>query len=823
MKRRESMSFWLAIVLVLGACLIAKGAIAASFSPNTWVKMNATGDGPQTDYPAGLPGGRAWLRVSYDSTLQKIVLFGGSSSTYMSDLWTYSLSENVWRIQRPHPDLTGPCRRDNHSLLYDPVRHVHWLLYGASYDDTQPGCSSGFNAALSREGQWTYDAATNNWTKITDGSGPLHKRLAPATTYDSVRQVFLEFGGQAVGANVNTTYTINPATHAVTQLNPAAAPPGRYNVQNAMVYDAAHDVFVLFGGRGTSGTVIGDTWMFNPSTQNWTQGTPAVSPPPRELHAMVYDSVNQAVILHGGRDANGGALNDTWVYDVGQNRWTQLSTGGTPPALFHHSAVYDPVNRVMIVVPGTQSNDTWVFAYQPGVAPPPTPSMAATPVPTTPAVNATQTPGLLPTNPSTPVGTVPPPATVPPGARINIPLKTFVVRQLPGFGKGPFGSIKHARITLNPLNGRLYVASGDWVGPCTGAQCNGVTPLGSYRNEQWSYGVASDTWVRETDYCQYPNPQPQRPDFNGWAWDSLRRVFWLHGGYQDIDNPNYCTQTAQTRNQLMWFDPATKLWAGPAGRTPLTSLSGVSIGLVTYAQYDAVNDTLMWLAYDGARSCMLRYKIATNTWTKTRFNTGDAAADDARLGEQFSAYDDVNRVIYTLEDQTANHPGIRRLYKVNLALIDSNPSAALTWESVPSNIRVFHDHERIAWDSVNNVILYPFHGGQGWDPRQFQMSVWHPGNPGTWEVVADPVNGVPVVTEPPDHCATPEAAACVAGGNPASAGQACCLVRGNQVAFDPLQNVLVLYGGSEPTSIYLYLFRYGNGSAPSKPSAPQLL
>jgi hypothetical protein len=776
------------MLCVLAGCWVlqtsaAMGANLSAVPANSWVQMNATGDGSASQYgQQGLPGGRAWQQVSYDSAFQGIVLFGGSGATYMSDTWTYRPTDNVWHIQKPHPDLNGPCRRDNHNLVYDPIGHLHWLFYGMAYDDLQPGCSTGFDAALGREGIWTYNSATNTWTKVQNATGALHRKLAAGMAYNPNTRSFLEFGGQVTGNNTNTTFVFDPAARTWTQLYPSTSPPGRVNIEGGLLFDQAHGVFVLFGGRTTQNA--NDTWIFDPTAQNWIQKTPPVSPPPRDLHAMVYDPTHHVVVLHGGRDLNGNPLNDTWVYDVGTNTWTQLSPSGNPPAIFHHSMVYDPVNQLIVLVPGTQSNDTWVFAYQPGSAPGPSP-------------------------------TVPPSGTPGISGQINIPLRTFVVRQLPGNGLSPFGSIKHTRMILNPLNDRLYVSSGDWGGPCTGAQCNGVAPLTSYRNEQWSYGVADDSWVRETDYCQYPNPQPQRPDYNGFAWDSSRHIFWMHGGYQDIDNPTYCNLRNTQRNVIMWFDPGTKLWAGPNGRTSMTTISGINPGLVTYAQYDAVKDTLMWLAFDGSRSCLLRYQIASDTWVKTRFNSTDSVANDARLGESFSAWDALTHTLYVVIDQSGQHPGVHRLYKVAVDTINSNPSGSLTWETIPSNIRVLHDHERIVWDSINNVLLYPFHGGQGWDPTQFQFSVWHPGNPGSWEVIADPANGIPVPTSPANHCAVPEAS-CVAGGS-----SNCCLVRGNQIGFDYEQNVLVMYGGSEPPSPYLYLFRYGNGT-PTRPSPPHL-
>lgn len=662
--------------------------------------------------------------------------------------------------------------------------------------------------------------------------------------YNPNTQTFLEFGGQDGGTNQNTTYTFTPATRTWTLLNPPTKPPGRINIETGLVFDEARNVFVLFGGRLQATPATNDTWTFDPTTSNWTQRTPAVSPPARDLHAMVYDRANRVVILHGGRSASAAILDDTWVYDTGANTWTQIAPSGTPPRIHHHSAVYDSVNNAMVVVPGNGTSDTFVFKYASGAptAPPATPVTPSTPVPATPtAALASPSPVTSPQNTPT-AGPIPSPP--PPGARIDIPLRTFVVRTLPPTGQAPGrGGVKHTRMVFNSDDHRLYTMSGDWSGPCTGAACDTQVAVSqSYRNEIFSYDVLSDTWRRETDYCMFPNVQPGHPDYNGVAYDSLRKLFWMHGGYQQgAGSPDNCAQHNYTRNEMMWWSPVSKLWDGPQGRPSMFSATvlGTPASLTKSAFHDAVTDKLIWPTYDG-RSAVLRYHIPTNTWTKTRFNSGNGCVDEARLGDVgLATWDPINRIIFVLEQKnnsTTCPGGYKRIWKINVECIESSGgsiASCLAWEDLPTNVRAGHDHERVVWDSVNNVLLYPFHGGQGWDPNQFQFSVWTPASgypatwtqPGTWEVLVDYVNGIQAPTDPPNHCPYPQGAECncttTTSGCSASAN--CCLVRGSQVAFDPAQNVMIMYGGSEPWTSYLYLFRYGDGASGGPPSAPNLL
>lgn len=76
------------------------------------------------------------------------------------------------------------------------------------------------------------------------------------------------------------------------------------------------------------------------------------------------------------------------------------------------------------------------------------------------------------------------------------------------------------------------------------------------------------------------------------------------------------------------------------------------------------------------------------------------------------------------------------------------------------------------WDSVNKVVLWYF-GGQIW--------VYHP-DTNTWE------NPIPAPPNDPT-----------------------IVVRGNNVVYDPYQNVLLVMGGFPQTNPYMFLYRYGTG------------
>jgi uncharacterized protein (TIGR03437 family) len=148
-----------------------------------------------------------------------------------------------------------------------------------------------------------------------------------------------------------------------TQQNPQTSPPARS--QSAMAYDSAHGQVVLFGGADPNGTALNDTWVWDGS--NWSLKSPQTSPAARLGHAVVYDSAHGQVVLFGGVNgisANSQTFDDTWVWD-GLN-WTQQSPQSTPGGRSVFSMAYDSAHDETVLFGGASANfptlnDTWVW------------------------------------------------------------------------------------------------------------------------------------------------------------------------------------------------------------------------------------------------------------------------------------------------------------------------------------------------------------------------------------------------------------------------------------------------------------------------------
>ena len=198
--------------------------------------------------------------------------------------------------------------------------------------------------------------------ELAQETGPSNRYL-PAFTYDLINERVMMFGGGTNDGEFGDTWVFNYETQLWTELNFETTPTSRHSA--VMVYDSADEVIILFGGwNGTSQAT--DTWIFDCETEVWTEVSPEVSPPGRMSHAMVYDSVNDKVILFSGYGTDGPNDDDTWIYDYTTNTWEEMNPSESPHARYGAGSVFDENNESMIIFGGNSGgyfSDTWSYDY----------------------------------------------------------------------------------------------------------------------------------------------------------------------------------------------------------------------------------------------------------------------------------------------------------------------------------------------------------------------------------------------------------------------------------------------------------------------------
>ncbi len=253
---------------------------------------------------------RTETAMVYDSARQRIVLFGGrNGAVRLGD--THEWDGTSWA----KVSETGPSKRYLHAMAYDSARK-RVVLYGGSTDDGASDETWEWNGAI-----WTQRAV----------SGP--KKLQTHTmAYDAERGVTVLLGGTTDGSTAvdemwewdGTTWT-GPitSTNALSDLNPA---PRR---TNAMAYDSARKVTMVFSGNTGSANPPQDTWQWDGT--HWLQIETPIAPAGRHASAMAYDEKRGVTVLFGG--TFGSDFLDTWEWHGAPGTCTSVDVCGTCPAL----------------------------------------------------------------------------------------------------------------------------------------------------------------------------------------------------------------------------------------------------------------------------------------------------------------------------------------------------------------------------------------------------------------------------------------------------------------------------------------------------------
>ena len=120
----------------------------------------------------------------------------------------------------------------------------------------------------------------------------------------------------------------------------AAYPKQR--ISHKMIYDSVNDRIIMYGGLtaiGEAGRAF-DTWAYDHNTNEWTKLITDNSPYTNDAK-IAYDSESEKIISFGGSHADHVVSNQTWVYDYTENAWTQVTPFNVPKIRESTKMVYD--------------------------------------------------------------------------------------------------------------------------------------------------------------------------------------------------------------------------------------------------------------------------------------------------------------------------------------------------------------------------------------------------------------------------------------------------------------------------------------------------
>ena len=340
------------------------------------------------------PPARAGHAMAYDDARQRLVVFGGGTATAFATAETWEFDGTTW-AQRATPNAPPASLRA--AMCYDAARH-RMVLIGAGlggndtweYDGAdwslrtpahrppvQIGPALAFDPRRSRtvlsvnNQTWEWDGS--DWTQVVTAHTP-PPMSGHGLAYDAEHRRMLLFGGTvSIIPYVVSAELWSYDGNDWTPLHSGVAPPARSRTM--LAYDRDREVVVLFGGRGSGGS-LNDTWELRGS--EWIPRAPQLSPAPRDSAMLVYDARSRNCVLFGGINANNQYLTDTWLYD-GTN-WQPTYQIGPPPR-FDYAMTFDELRQEVVLFGGSQGtggwrNDTWIWngsfwlLRQPATSPP---------------------------------------------------------------------------------------------------------------------------------------------------------------------------------------------------------------------------------------------------------------------------------------------------------------------------------------------------------------------------------------------------------------------------------------------------------------------
>ncbi|MFN8588276.1 MAG: kelch repeat-containing protein [Candidatus Eisenbacteria bacterium] len=307
--------------------LVCFGGRNASGSLGDFFALSLAGSPAWSTLPTSgsPPAPSAYASATYDPVDDRLVVFGGSNATALTDAHAFDFGTSSWSDLTP---FGAPfAGRIGHTATYDPVHHALVVFAGGDL------------GAL----QWYRDAwslsldAAPVWTALPSLGDAPPARTGHSAIADPVRGRMIVFGGQVDFTYANDLWELplegEPVWSRIWTQGPSPSP--RFG--HTALYDEANDRMIVYGGRDESGP-LDDVWALPlAGFPMWEQLSPAgTGPAARYEHGAAYDPVRQRMVVTGGRNA-GSYFGDAWELSLDATpTWRDLAPGA-PECLTPHA------------------------------------------------------------------------------------------------------------------------------------------------------------------------------------------------------------------------------------------------------------------------------------------------------------------------------------------------------------------------------------------------------------------------------------------------------------------------------------------------------
>ncbi|GAC1346278.1 MAG: hypothetical protein NVSMB27_09630 [Ktedonobacteraceae bacterium] len=252
-----------------------------------------------------------------------------------------------------------------------------WLIVSPNQNDTlKDGKSDVLTLSVN-----TANLTPNTYVVNLEILGSLPNQSIPSVLGSYAITLHVSQSPTTLTPIVQATPTATPPPFVFRTYSAKAAPstggPAVLRSGHSMVWDGQGNLLV-FGGIDNNGSLLNDLWLYHTATATWTElstpstppasGSCGAAPAPRMNAAMVWDSLDQQVLLYGGLGAGNTYLGDFWSFDPAQLTWTVLQCSRNSPGGRLSNAVWD--GQHMLLLGGKNAGgllkDFW--SYTPGAS-----------------------------------------------------------------------------------------------------------------------------------------------------------------------------------------------------------------------------------------------------------------------------------------------------------------------------------------------------------------------------------------------------------------------------------------------------------------------
>ncbi len=246
--------------------------------------------------PGDGPAPRFGHEATWVDGIGLVVFAGQAGATFFNDLWAYDPGAGAWRELPADGDV--PVARYGTCAALGPDGRL-WISHGFTTDGTR------FDDTRA------YDFASGAWTDESPDAGdrPVERCLHGCWWTDD--GALSLYAGQTTGTTaLGDRWSLADGNWSQAD---GALPPAR-NLYARVRLDGAT---LVFGGQALDGGYLADLWLLRDGDADAVAGEAAGPAPGGRAGAeLVYDAAGERLLLFGGRDADEG-LADLWQLEGG--------------------------------------------------------------------------------------------------------------------------------------------------------------------------------------------------------------------------------------------------------------------------------------------------------------------------------------------------------------------------------------------------------------------------------------------------------------------------------------------------------------------------